>query len=79
MVAISLLSHAEFGLNDHHEDAVPFSCYTYAVTIFQGNMSDLLFYLTITLRLRHCNSYELLNREKNFFSNFVFRIFEQLF
>ena len=39
MVAISLLSHAEFGLNDHHEDAVPFSCYIYAVTIFQGNMS----------------------------------------
>ena len=80
MIAISLLSHTEFGLNDHREDANPFSCYTYAVTIFQGNMSDLLFYLTITLRLRHCNSYELLNREKKlFFSNFVFRIFEQLF
>ena len=46
MVAISLLSHAEFGLNDHRENAVPFSCYNYAVTIFQGDMSDLLFYLT---------------------------------
>ena len=49
MIAISLLSHTEFGLNDHREDANPFSCYTYAVTIFQGNMSDLLFYLTTYL------------------------------
>ena len=72
MIAISLLSHTEFGLNDHREDANPFSCYTYAVTIFQGNMSDLLFYLTITLRLRHCNSYELLNRENNYFFRILF-------
>ena len=42
MVAISLLPHAEFGRNGHREYAFPFSCYTYAVTIFQGNMSDLL-------------------------------------
>ena len=51
MIAISLLSHTEFGLNDHREDANPFSCYTYAVTIFQGNMSDLLllnYYVRIT-------------------------------
>ena len=49
MVAISLLPHAEIGRNDHREDALPFSFYTYAVTIFQGNMSDLLFYLIMTL------------------------------
>ena len=58
MVAISLLSHAEFGLNDHHEDAVPFSCYIYAVTIFQGNMSDLLFYLTTYLSGRTVLCYD---------------------
>ena len=56
MVAFSLLPHAEFGRNDHREDALNFSCNTYAVTIFQGNMSDLLFYLTMALWLRNCNS-----------------------
>ena len=49
MIAFSLLPHAEFGRNDHREDALNFSGNTYAVTIFQGNMSDLLFYLTIAL------------------------------
>ena len=58
MIAISLLSQTEFGLNDHREDAVPFSCYTYAVMIFQGNMSDLLFYLTTYLSGRTVLRYD---------------------
>ena len=49
MAVFSLLPYVEFGRNDHREDALNLSCYTYAVTIFQCNMSDLLFYLTMAL------------------------------